>query len=55
MSPKRFVLAAAVLALVLPFAGGCRHRCCKSNSVSQAPPGCCPTLPPGSLPPPANF
>ena len=51
MFAKRFILALAALAVVLPLAG-CRHnRCCnKSASVSSAPP-CCPTAPPGVLPP----
>ena len=53
MFAKRFVVALAVLAVVLLLAG-CRTRCCKSNSVSSAPP-CCPApgsaLPPGALPP----
>ena len=54
MFAKRFALALAAFALILPLTG-CRHnRCCsKSNTVSAAPP-CCPApgaLPPGSLPP----
>jgi hypothetical protein len=49
MFAKRLILALAALAVVLPLAG-CRHRCCKSNSVSSAPP-CCPA-PGGALPPP---
>jgi hypothetical protein len=53
MFAKRFALALAALALMLPLTGCRNNRCCKSNSVSSAPP-CCPApgaLPPGSLPP----
>jgi len=48
---KRLLLAAFVLAILIPLAG-C-HRCCHKPSSSFAPPCCGPTtLPPCALPPP---
>lgn len=48
--PKRFLLAAFALAILIPLVG-CGRRCCHSGSTSYAPP-CCPqtTLPPGAVP-----
>lgn len=37
----RFALTALLLAVLLP-AVGCKHKCCKSNSTSYAPPPCLP-------------
>ncbi len=54
MFAKRLILALAALAVVLPLTGCRSNRCCKSSTVSAAPP-CCPApggaLPPGVLPP----
>jgi hypothetical protein len=57
MFAKRLVIALAVLALTVPL-NGCRgNRCCKSSSVSSAPP-CCPSGPglaPPTVLPPSGF
>lgn len=58
MFAKRLILTLAALAVILPFATGCRaNRCCKSSTISAAPP-CCPGgpgLPPPSVLPPSQF